>query len=186
MGDARTGRNRVLVCGAIAMFGCLLTLLLICGGGVFYLCVPPSPQTVFERATGINWPATATIVSSGDNQGGILGDGEFYVVLDVDQSTIDSVLDSRPSTPLPDWRSGPVPTEIAFHCTFGNDVYAARGTDSGPRELPGDFLLEYPLDSPKILYSAQARWHEPDPWHNGTLLVVDPGNQRIWLSIWDN
>jgi hypothetical protein len=140
---------------------------------------------VFERETGLALPSNASVVSSGDEHGGFLGDGEFHVVIAVDEATIDRILESQPKSPLSEWRSGPVPTEIGFHCSFGTDGVAAMSVDGGPTHYSGDRVLVNVLGSSEIMYSAHERCCDSIAWHNGTLLVVDRRGGKIWLSIWD-
>jgi hypothetical protein len=139
----------------------------------------------FERVTGLDWPSNATIVSSGNDHGGFLGDGEFHVVFDVDQLTIDNFLAQQPRKPLSQWQFGPVPTEIGFHCRFGTAGVAAVSINDGPTNYSGDPELENVLGSSQVMYSAHERCCDSLRWHNGTLLVVDPMNRRVWLSVWD-
>lgn len=165
--------------------GCLAVLILVCGGGTLYFSISSSPQRAFESETGLKWPSGAVIVSSGANHDGFHGDGELHVVFDLAQSEIDYLLATQPRSPMSRWQSGPVPTEIGFHCSFGTDGVGAMSVDDGQAEYFGDGELERLLGSSEILYSAHERCCDSLRWHNGTLLVVDPRNRRVWLSIWD-
>ena len=129
MNDTRFCRERRWNNCLISAFGCVVLTVLLCSGTLFYATRPPSPQTVFERETGFPWPAKATVIRSGDDHGGFLGDGEFYVVIQVDDTTISQLLQIRPAAPLSNWHSGPVPTEIGFHCSFGTDGVAAMSVN---------------------------------------------------------
>lgn len=185
MNDTRVDRERGWVNCLIAMFGGLVLVVLLCCGVLFYATRPPNPETVFERETGLEWPADATIVSVGDDHGGFMGDGEFHVVLRVEDSTISRLLQLQPASSLSNWQEGPVPTEIGFHCSFGTAGVSATSRGGGPMRYTGDPELEDVLRSNAIMYSAHERCCDTIPWHNGTLLIVDPSSNKVWLSIWD-
>jgi len=180
----RNPKKSWIGCLAIPL-GCLAVLILVCGGGMLYLSISSSPRMVFESETGLRWPSNAAIVSTGANHDGFHGDGEFHLVLDLDQSEIDHLLATQPRSPMSQWQSGPVPTEIGFHCSFGTEGVIALSFDGGKTKYSGDEELENLLGSSAIVYSALERCCDSLRWHNGTLLVVDPKNRRVWLSIWD-
>jgi hypothetical protein len=185
MEDARVARERKWIGCLIAALGCIALVVVFCSGTLFYATLRPSPQSVFERVTGLDWPPNATVLSSGDDHGGFMGDGEFHVVLSVDDETVAELLRSRPATPLSNWQAGPVPTEIGFHCNFGTKGVSAMSIDGGPAHYSGDPELEDVLGSNAIMYTAHERCCDTIEWHNGTLMVVDPRHNKVWLSIWD-
>jgi len=154
-------------------------------GAVAYFVVPPNARMSFQRETGLDWPSGATIVSVGDTHGGFLGDGEFHVILDVDDSAINQLLKTLPKAPLSKWTPGPVPGIIGVHCRFGTDGVSVGSHNDEPEHYVGDPELVSMFGSPDVMYSAQEYCCESLPWHNGTLIVVDPTAKRIWLSIWD-
>ncbi|WP_146403081.1 hypothetical protein [Planctomycetes bacterium CA13] len=185
MDDTRVDRERKWINCLIVAFGGAIFVVLLCSGTLFYATTPPSPQTVFERETGLAWPTNATIISTGDDHGGFMGDGEFHVVLHVEDATVSRLLRLQPATPLSNWQAGPVPTEIGFHCNFGTTGVSAMSMDGGPMHYSGDPELEDVLGSNAIMYSAHERCCDTIEWHNGTLLIVDPRFNKVWLSIWD-
>ncbi len=185
MEKPRVDRDRNWIGCLFALVGVMALLVVLCSGALFYATLPQSPQSVFERETGLDWPINATVVSSGDNHGGFMGDGEFHVVLGVDDKAVAELLRSRPTTPLSDWQSGPVPTEIGIHCCFGTEGVSAMSMNGGPMHYSGDSELEDVLGSDAIMYTAYERCCDEIEWHNGTLLIVDPRHNKVWLSIWD-
>ncbi len=147
MDDIRVDRERKWINCLIAAFGGAILVILLCSGTLFYAMIPPSPQSVFERETGLDWPANATVISSGDDHGGFMGDGEFHVVLDVDDATVAKLLRMQPVSPLSNWQLGPVPTEIGFHCNFGTNGVSAVSNNGGPTHYSGDLELADVLGS---------------------------------------
>ncbi|MEM1069151.1 MAG: hypothetical protein AAGI63_09665 [Planctomycetota bacterium] len=180
MDDARVDRERKWIGCLIAVFGVVVLVVVLCSGTLFYATLPPSPQSVFERETGLNWPPNASIVSTGDDHRGLLGDGEFHVVFTVDDETVAELL-SNPSN----WRSGPVPIEIGLNCSFGTNGVSAMSIDGGTTHYTGNPELEDVLGSSEVIYTAHERCCDTIEWHNGTLLIVDPRHNKVWLAIWD-
>ena len=160
---------------------------IFCAGAFYYIVTPPSPEQVFERATGYRWPSNANIISTGNT--GLVTDGEFHVVFSVDETTISQWLRVQPAAPVSNWQSGPVPTEIGFHCAFGSErgLYLTRDNPNEKMHYAGDPELVDLVSSDEIVYCAHERRYgaNPIPWHNGTLLIVDPRTNKVWLSIWD-
>ncbi len=180
-----TERGHGWITCLIAASACVIVLALFCSGSFFYATTPRSPKIVFERETGFMWPASSKVISAGDDHGGFVGDGEFHLVLQVDDETVADLLETPPATPLSNWQIGPVPTEIGFHCSFGTQGVSAMSINGGPLHYSGDPELENVLGSDAIMYSANERCCETIEWHNGILLIVDPRSNKVWLSIWD-
>ena len=157
-------------------------------------CAPPSrfrdtvnnPGEDFVRVTGLEWPSGAKVVRVGDTHGGFNGDGEFYLVFDVDKAMLANWLGTNPPWGGNKWNKGPVPGEIGFHCNFGSSerIYTSN-QGSGPSQYGGDPQLVALLSSEKVLYVARERGAGSIRWHNGDLLVVDSDAGRVWLSVWD-
>ncbi len=133
--------------------------------------VVADPGADFTKLTGLPWPGAARVVLVGDDHGGFHGDGEFYLVFDVDRETIGGWLSGRPPWNAEAWRSGPVPSDVAGHCWFGGGP--------GSRANDGVFKDE------KMRYVATSRGPASMPWHNGNLIVIDAKHSRILLSSWD-
>ena len=182
-------RQRDAIGCLMAFFGVAVLCALLCGSFLFYYATnsesPPSPQSVFESETGLTWPSSAVIVSSGDDHGGFHGDGEFHVMFEVDDATVNKLLAKKPASPLSDWTKGPVPTEIGCNCLFGTTRVSALSHNGGLTRYSDDPELDDVLGATAIMYSAHERCCDTLEWHNGTLLIVDPRNRRVWLSIWD-
>ena len=185
MDDTSVERERRWITCLITAFGCVILIVLLCSGSLFYATTPPNPQTVFERETGFAWPAKSEVISSGDDHGGFVGDGEFHIVLQVEEETVTKLLHAQPAAPLSNWQTGPVPTEIGFHCRFGTNGVSAMSVNGGPTHYSGNPELEDVFGSDSIMYSAHERCCESLEWHNGTLLIVDPRTNKVWLSVWD-
>lgn len=144
------------------------------------------PEALFSQYTGLEWPATATIVSTGDGHRGMFNnEGEFHLVFDTDLATLDEWLAEPPPWQQSQWKRGPVPTEIGFHCNFGSDGVAAVSDEGKTSEYSGDPQLVQLLGSNRIWYAAHERCCKSLRWHNGSLLVIDLKNNRGWLSVWD-
>jgi len=126
----------------------------------------------FTRSTGLSWPKSARIIRTGDDHGGFHGDGEFYLVFDTDQETIERWLSGRAPWGAEKWRNGPVPSEIAGHCAFGEGMRRS-----------GEVAQAF--DKKSVVFVAKPRGPGGTPWHNGDLMVVDRVGNRVWVSHWD-
>ncbi len=138
----------------------------------------------FADSTGLAWPPNGSLVRSVDSHGGFLGDGEFYVVFDADEATIQKWLEG----PAPwggNWRHGPIPGEAGIHCSFGTSGVSWGGVVGKPSSYSGDKELVDLLSSTSVIFAARERCCASLPWHNGNLLIIDPGSRRVWLSVWD-
>lgn len=178
-------------------WGCILFVLLAVPAAYLMIVIgwPFIDHTTVEEAkakftneTGLAWPESAKVVSFGDDHGivNMSSEGEFHIVIDADQETIDKFLKSELKAPRPEWKfsewqSGPVPPEIGRHCGFDSmATYSTHARKSINRQETDDVL-----DSKDIMYSASERCCDTIEWHNGTLLIVDPVKNRVWLSSWD-
>lgn len=133
------------------------------------------PGAEFNRLTGLAWPADALVLSSGDDHGGLQWEGELHVAARVAPATIASWLASPPPWGQPAWQRGPVAPEIAAHCRLGASAFSEA---DGAREQ-----LAWSLES--VRYVAAERCCEGLRWHNGSLLVLEPRQGLVWLSVWD-
>jgi hypothetical protein len=133
------------------------------------------PGAEFNRLTGLAWPADALVLSSGDDHGGLQWEGEVHVVARVAPTTIADWLASSPPWRQPAWQHGPVAPEVAARCRLGA---AAFGQAEG-RYSQRTWSLE------SVRYVAAERCCEGLRWHNGSLLVLDPRQGLVWLSVWD-
>lgn len=123
-------------------------------------------------------------VDSGDEHGGMVGDGESIAVFKLTQPAIDKLIESKPPWSA-DWQVGPVPGEIGFHCNFGTDGVAFGGPIGETGTYTGDESLVRLLSSGRLFYDAKERCCDSLPWHNGHLIVIDPDTKTVWLSVWD-
>ncbi len=143
--------------------------------------IDPNPDIRFTQITGLEWPETAKIITTGDTY--FLGEGEFYLVFEVDQEVLETWLSNPPPWEGNEWKSGPVPQKIGYHTTFGTS-----GTIIGGTEYIGDEQLVKLLNSNSIWYVAKERCCSDRDYlefHNGNLLIIDLDSNRVWLSIWD-
>ena len=123
----------------------------------------------FYKSSGFKIPPHAKISLDCDDHGGFRGDGEYYVVFETTAKDINSYLKSPFWTEK--WQHGPVPEKIAYHT-----------------ELYNQFPKIY--KSPAILYLAQNRFFSKDgsddlDFRNGTIIVIDKKNNRVFYSQWD-
>jgi hypothetical protein len=171
------GAAAILVLGA-------LTIVLTKANQKQFRATVEDPGRDFTRVTGIPWPRTANVVSVADTHGGLMGEGELYLVFETDRETLESWLaESRPWSSS--WKDGPVPPEIGVHCTFGAGSVVAEVGNSVRGGYFGNSTLAPLLGSSSIQYVAAERCCGDLPWHNGNLLIVDLATNRAWLSVWD-
>jgi len=151
-----------------------------------YRDVVDDPGGDFTLSTGLEWPATASVISVDDTHGGFLGDGEFHIIFDTDRATLEKWLAESPPWEQHNWKSGPVPNEIRYCCSFGLGGVSSRSYNGGPIEYAGDTELLRVLSSNQIWYAAKERCCESLRWSNGNLLIIDFVNNRVWLCNWDS
>jgi hypothetical protein len=145
------------------------------------------PAAEFTQCTGLPFPQSAKLVSGSDDHGTVpmSSEGELFIVYDISSEDVDRLLKGPAPWGASDWQSGPVPGKIGFHCRFGTAGVAAASSGSEPDGYIGDPQLMNLLGSARVRYAADERCCESLRWHNGRLLVVDPINKRVWLSVWD-
>ena len=163
----------------------LVALVLLLLGALAYVCIGKS--VCFLVHSGLRMPFSAKILRADDSRwASFHGDGEYYVVFQVDSKTIDNWL--RNPTPLRkrDWQKGPIPAIIGFYPDFGYESPALEQYSVGTTRLSGGSPeLLYLLASSNIWYSAQERGPDFKSWHDGDLLILDPETNRIWFSSWN-
>ena len=183
-----TGRLIVVVVLGAILAAVAVPILLFMGVMSFmlgpYRTVVADPSREFTQFTGLEWPSAASIVSVADDHGGFIGDGEFHIVFDADRETLERWLAESPPWDQTEWKPGPVPGEIGFHCTFGLGGIGTGTTHGGQSLYFGNPELVQLLSSRQIRYAADSHCGD-SCWHNGALLVIDPTNSRVWLSQWD-
>ena len=143
------------------------------------------PGGDFTTHTGLTFPEFAKVLSVDDTHGGFHGDGEFHLVFEIDEETLNRWLQTPPPWEAGEWQSGPVPHEIGFHCGFGTSGVGYASINNGPTEYIGDSELKCLLSSSEIWYIAKERGSSSIAWHNGSLLILDPKSNEVWLSVWD-
>ena len=172
-----------------ALASCGITTLVACGLLLYF--VSPLFNTLlvdsasdFKFFTGLAMPEDATVVRTADNHGGFHGDGEFYLVFKTDRATLENWL-AEPPPWGKRWQAGPLPSEMTYQNMFGweFDFSAVEGQAAVDPTKPD--RAAYAFNSPSVRYSAEERCCEGTPWHNGSLLIVDPESGYVWLSVWD-
>ena len=140
--------------------------------------------SVFASETGIEIGANWKLIVSGDEHVGFVGDGETYFVFRVPPAEIQKLLASAAPWSAK-WKAGPVEHEVGFHCKFDTAGVGYGSSIDGLNEYSGDPTLVSLLSSDQIRYAAKERCCDSLRWHNGHLLIVDPVDSKVWLSIWD-
>ena len=141
-----------------------------------------NPGSEFYYYTGLAWPASAAVISSGEIRSDFLGDGEFHLVFDVDTATLKQWLAEAPPWKQGEWQRGPVPDDISWRCGFGASGMSADPDGGGPGKNISKVQIEKVLGSKQIRYAACDRGAG---WEHGTILILDLEHNRVWLSIWD-
>jgi hypothetical protein len=157
-----------------------LVILLLVFVNVFFWRDPPrkrafveDPAGDFTRWTGLPWPENARISSVDDDHGGWRNDGAFHIVFDADRATLEKWLAGPPPWSLGAWQRGPVPLDL--FSGFDRD----GGNDQGY-----ELMCEEVLKSDKTWYVAKDRGRSLK-WAHYNLLILDPTNNRVWLSCVD-
>ncbi|WP_298868052.1 hypothetical protein [uncultured Gimesia sp.] len=139
------------------------------------------PAAEFKQSTGLNLPASASVVSANDVWLDFLGDGEFHLVFDVDHATLKQWLDEPPPWEHAEWKRGPVSEDIGWHCGFGARGMSADSTGGGPDHNISEVQVELVLTSKQVWYVAQ---DSAQQWEMGQILIIDPEHNRVWYSSW--
>ena len=134
--------------------------------------------------TGISVGDGWSEIDSGDEHGGFVGDGESFAIFQLTQDAIDTLVNSAPPWST-EWKPGPVPGEIGFHCSFGTDGVAFGDPIEQVGSYSGNELLVRVLGSQHVLFDAKERCCDTIRWHNGHLIVIDPASRTVWLSVWN-
>jgi hypothetical protein len=141
-------------------------------------------QAALFLTTSLIAPPGMQVRGYGDTHSGFLGDGERYLVADVGPKVVERWLSDEPPWGNADWKPGPVPAEIGFHCSFGFKGLSVT-TSVTSAEYHGPTELTRILSSRNVSYAARARGPQSMRWHNGDLLILEPQSGALWLSSWD-
>lgn len=141
------------------------------------------PGQDFKLYTGFDWPESARVVTSGEVRLEFLGDGEYYLIFDVDAETITRWLKQPAPWHEVDWQEGPAAGEIPRFFHFGVSGMSALPQGGATDSPIGEAEIERLLNSPETRYVAQQR--SMNSWNNGEILLLDPQQNRVWYSRWD-
>lgn len=146
------------------------------------------PGGEFTHFTGLELPESAIVVSSGDVSIDFLGDGEFYLVFEVDHATLKQWLAESPPWNQGGWDRDPVQTDIRWRCGFGISGMGADPAGGGPYRNPdktiGQRAREQVLSSKHSWYVARESCCEEARWEIGEILIIDLEHNRVWYSSW--
>ncbi|MEQ8638001.1 hypothetical protein [Gimesia maris] len=169
----------------------VLVLFVLCLGIWFAGCGGPEgpqrravtePGADFTHYTGIAWPASAQVVSSGDIWLDFEGDGEFHLVFDTDHATLEQWLAETPPWEQQKWKGGPVSKDISWRAGFGVKGMSADPTGGGPDHKISEVESQGVFESKQTWYVAEDRGAE---WQHGQILILDLEHNRVWFSRWD-
>lgn len=147
--------------------------------------VVASPAETFRELTEIQFGDAWEVVATGESHGGMVGDGETFIILQLPEEGITALLESKPPWSADSWLHGPVPPVIGFHCGFGTDGVGTGSSNGGAPQYFGNKELVDLFSSPDVFYAAKERCCDNLRWHNGHLIIVDPREKKVWLSVWD-
>jgi hypothetical protein len=105
---------------------------------LFTKFLDPGPVGRFMRITGYDWPESANVVSTGNDDK--LFDWEFYIVFEADDEQLEKWLSSPPPWDIGEWSAGPVPFKV-IGSSFGMKGITLTRYDSGVEEYGGDEKL---------------------------------------------
>jgi hypothetical protein len=177
---ARMQRYVLAGCGITTLMACGLMLYFV--SSLFHTLLVDSASD-FKFYTGLAMPEGASVVRTGDDHGGFQGDGEFYLVFEADPEALSKWLADAPPWGK-SWQAGPLPSEMTFQNMFGWQESGLLDLPEPDAHLNPD-RAENVLNSTRVRYSAEERCCQTLPWHNGSLLIVDPESGYVWLSVWD-
>lgn len=162
-----------------------LLLFILIGVWIRHLMSEKEVKRIFTGITGITWQDSFSIVGSKDSHGGIMGQGEFSVLVKVPDNLI-ATLASKSYWDA-NWHKGPVEGRIGFHCSFIYEESPSLTTmhSQEPEYVGGSDEVRDILTNTNIKWCAKDRGPQEIPWHCGYLLIIEPENSTIWLSAWD-
>ncbi|MBX9790358.1 MAG: hypothetical protein K2Y37_15680 [Pirellulales bacterium] len=166
-----------------------ITVLLACTALLYYVnslshTLLVDSASDFKFITGLVMPKGALVVRTADDHGGFHGDGEFYLVFKADRKSLVKLLADEP--PWGDrWQTSPVPGLMGFGNQFGWQSKFSADEGHAAIDATRPDRAAYAFHAPSMRYSAQERCCQTLPWHNGSLLIVDPESGYVWLSVWD-
>jgi len=112
--------------------------------------------------TGLEWPESAKIISSGGEN--FLFDWEYYIVFEADHEALLSLVSNPPPWSRKRWEVGLVPSEIPY------------GIDEPTVTMS---------NSENIWYVAKEYCCKNQPFHSGELLIIDLNSNIVLLKSWD-
>jgi hypothetical protein len=140
---------------------------------------PNMPDELFRWMSGFDWPADAQWVLYSGFDGSFPGDGEAYLVFDVDRASMMEWIASP--APWGEWRKGAIDySEVAGCCLFGTGGRANEEGDGSGAEA-----RQHLQTASNLYYSVNLRGPEEAKSYNGDILVLDPKLLRVWISSWD-
>ena len=182
-------RTRWGCIGFVVLGGPLIMMLLCSGWPHIDHTTEQDAKDRYTEWTGLPWPQSGKIIGFGDDHGifHLSSEGDYFFVFEVDDEALEEILKRQPESPSPeewlfsDWQQGPVPNEIGSHRRFSTNATFSTHAYSSVNEQD----VSRAFNSAEIFYSASERCCEGLAWHNGTLIVVDPPENRIWVCDWD-
>lgn len=142
------------------------------------------PSGEFTHYTGLELPESAIVVSSGDVSIDFLGDGEFYLVFEVDHGTLKQWLDEPPPWEQVEWKRGPISADLVWHGSFGVGGMGGDPAGGGPDHKISKSELKQVFESDQIWYVDRGQSHNEERWRNGQILIIDLDRNRVWYSSW--
>ena len=145
--------------------------------GDFYLV----PWDGFVRITGLEPPAHAKVIAYAYDDW--IMDWEYYLAFETDHETIDRWLSVAPPLEVETWTRGPVPFE-ALKPSFGMESVMQWHDGNNLMRYDGDDRLVRLLTSDQVWYAAVDRCCDGMRFHDGSLVVLDPELDRVWVASW--
>lgn len=142
------------------------------------------PVSEFQQSTGLTLPVSASVVSSGDVWIDFLGDGEFYLVFEVNPTTLEQWLDQPPPWEQSEWKRGPISADLVWHGSFGVGGMSGDPAGGGPDHKISELEVEQVFESKQVWYVDRGTTHDEMRWRNGQVLIIDPEHNRVWYSSW--
>lgn len=145
-----------------------------------------SDEELFTRLTGLEIKDPIEVELRGNDY--MAAEGEEWLIFTTTPEQIARWIEQGRAPYLSEWDTGMVPHQIGFHCSFGLNTPGVSSV-GGEESYSGDEDIISILSDPGNLYASEERCCGDDEgplrYHNGTLLIIKPDSNKVYLSVWD-
>lgn len=168
-------------------FYIIIIFLASCSGDDFVSnSVDDDAKTEFEKRTGLELSDSTINLKETDTY--FPHEGEYSIVFRTSPHQIETWLKSRPPWKNQNWRRGQIPHEVGMQCQFNfPDRVGVSSFRDGTKSYTGDKDLENLLNDSTNYYVFREDCCPENGlnFHDGALLIMQPGTGLVYYSNWN-